>query len=145
MPTITALRRRGVFGELESVIPAITVPAWSCMMSGRDPGALGIYGFRNRADHTYSALFTANASFIRVPRLWDILTRHGLRSVVLNVPGTYPPTPIHGIMVGCFLTPSTSSAYTYPLSLKDEIRSWLNGADYPFDVAQFRTEDRDRV
>lgn len=145
MPTIAALRSRGAFGRLESVVPAITVPAWSCMMSGRDPGALGIYGFRNRADHTYGALFTANASFIRVPRLWDILTRYGLRSVVLNVPGTYPPTPIRGEMVACFLTPSASSAYTYPPELKNEIRGWLNGADYPFDVPQFRTEDRERV
>lgn len=145
MPTVTALRRRGMYGELESVIPAITVPAWSCMLSGRDPGALGIYGFRNRADHRYGALFTANAASIRVPRLWDILTQHGLRSIVLNVPGTYPPSPINGEMVSCFLTPQRDSAYTYPLELKHEIERWLSGDAYPFDVAQFRSDDRDRI
>ncbi|MCS6939866.1 MAG: alkaline phosphatase family protein, partial [Roseiflexus sp.] len=49
LPTLSRLMAEGVYGELESCIPAITVPAWSCMMSGRDPGELGIYGFRNRA------------------------------------------------------------------------------------------------
>ena len=53
LPNITALRQRGLYGKLESVIPAITVPAWSCMTSGKDPGTLGIYGFRNRSDYTY--------------------------------------------------------------------------------------------
>lgn len=145
MPTVTALRRHGLYGELESVIPAITVPAWSCMLSGRDPGALGIYGFRNRADHRYGALFTANASSIRVPRLWDILTQHRRRSIVLNVPGTYPPSPINGEMVSCFLTPQRESAYTYPPELKHDIERWLDGDAYPFDVAQFRSDDRDRI
>ncbi|MCS6839423.1 MAG: alkaline phosphatase family protein, partial [Roseiflexus sp.] len=49
LPALSRLMAEGVYGELESCIPAITVPAWSCMMSGRDPGELGIYGFRNRA------------------------------------------------------------------------------------------------
>ena len=44
---------RGVHGRLTSVIPPITVPAWSCMMASRTPGDLGVYGFRNRSDHTY--------------------------------------------------------------------------------------------
>lgn len=39
-----------------SCVPPITVPAWSCMMSSHDPGSLGIYGFRNRTDHSYLAL-----------------------------------------------------------------------------------------
>ena len=45
---------------LRSVDPPITVPAWSCMVSGRDPGELGIYGFRNRRDHSYDGLGIAD-------------------------------------------------------------------------------------
>ena len=51
----------GTYGELESTIPPITVPAWMCMMTSRDPGELGIYGFRNRKDYAYDALTIANS------------------------------------------------------------------------------------
>ena len=50
------LMEDGCYGRLESVIPPITVPAWMCMSTSQDPGSLGVYGFRNRADHSYDGL-----------------------------------------------------------------------------------------
>ncbi len=49
-PNIHALMKRGMHGELQSITPPITVPAWACAMTGKTPGQLGIYGFRNRKD-----------------------------------------------------------------------------------------------
>ena len=46
------LMEAGVYGRLESVYPPITVPAWMCMCTSQDPGSLGVYGFRNRVDHS---------------------------------------------------------------------------------------------
>jgi predicted AlkP superfamily phosphohydrolase/phosphomutase len=46
-------------------------------------------------------------------------------------------------MVGCFLSPSTESRYTYPEALKDEIREVVG--DYMVDVPDYRTDDRERV
>lgn len=143
LPTLNALMRRGVYGLLESVTPAITVPAWSCMMSGRDPGALGIYGFRNRSRYDYGALAVANGDAVHEPRLWDILSQYGKQSVVLNVPGTYPPKPLNGQLVSCFLTPNSQAAYTYPVTLKNDIQGWVG--EYPFDVKEFRTEDKAKL
>ncbi|MBW2191752.1 MAG: alkaline phosphatase family protein, partial [Deltaproteobacteria bacterium] len=48
MPNLRALMERGTWGPLRSSEPPITVPAWTCMVSGRDAGELGLYGFRNR-------------------------------------------------------------------------------------------------
>ena len=110
LPTLSRLMERGAYGPLRSVVPPITVPAWSCMMSSRTPGDLGIYGFRNRADHSYDGLFIANGSAVKAPRLWDLATREGKPSIVLGVPGTYPPRPLNGVMVSCFLTPSTKAS-----------------------------------
>jgi predicted AlkP superfamily phosphohydrolase/phosphomutase len=53
LPNLSRLMDAGTYGELTSTIPAITVPAWASMLSSKDPGQLGFYGFRNRADHTY--------------------------------------------------------------------------------------------
>src|SRR6476469_8207810 len=106
LPTLSALADAGADGRLESVVPPITVPAWSCMMASRTPGDLGVYGFRNRADHTYDGAFIADGSAIRAPRLWDLVGRAGGSSIVVGVPGTYPPRPLRGALVSCFLTPS---------------------------------------
>ena len=141
LPELDRLMERGTSGRLTSVIPPITVPAWSCMMSSRTPGDLGVYGFRNRADHTYDSLTIATSAAIREPRLWDLVTRAGKPSIVLGVPGTYPPRPLNGVMVSCFLTPSLESQYTYPATLRREVEAAVG--EYVFDCPNFRTEDKD--
>jgi predicted AlkP superfamily phosphohydrolase/phosphomutase len=141
LPTLAGLMDRGAYGRLTSVIPPITVPAWSCMMSSKTPGDLGVYGFRNRSDHTYEGGFIATSTAIKEPRLWDLVTRAGGSSIVLSVPGCYPPKPLNGVMVGCFLTPSLESKYTYPAALKDEIAEVVG--EYLFDTKDFRTDDKE--
>jgi predicted AlkP superfamily phosphohydrolase/phosphomutase len=140
MPTLDALLTRGARARLESTNPPITVPAWTSMMTSKDPGQLGCYGFRNRKDHSYDGYAFATSSQVREPRLWDLLGRAGRRSVVLGVPQTYPPRPMRGAMVTCFLTPSSDVSYTFPESLKSEVERVADG--YVFDVENFRTADK---
>lgn len=133
----------GVYGRLESTIPPITCPAWMCMASSKDPGQLGLYGFRNRKDHTYTGLAIGTSLHVREPLLWDIMGQHGLESAVIGVPMTYPPKPLKGCLVACFLTPDKSSDYTYPKELKAEIDRVA--PNYQVDVRDFRTEDKDNL
>lgn len=140
LPTLSRLMREGMWGPLESCHPPITVPAWTSMMSGYDPGQLGIYGFRNRKDHSYDGYAIANASAVRVDRVWDVLSRHGRQVILLGVPQTYPIRPVNGCVVSDFLTPSTQSAYTHPPELKAEVERVSGG--YVFDVEGFRTPDK---
>jgi len=116
------------------------------MMSSQDPGSLGIYGFRNRTDHTYKGLGFATGDWVKADRLWDILSARGMKCAVLGVPGTYPITrPINGPMVSCFLTPGLKSQWASPPSLKDQVARWLDGRDYLFDVVDFRSPDKARI
>jgi len=141
MPRLHALARRGRFGRLESTTPPITVPAWTAMVTGKDPGQLGCYGFRNRSTHGYDDLFFANATAVKEPTLWNVLSRHRKRCIVLNVPQTYPPKPLNGILVGCFLTPDKSVPYTYPPEIAAELDTLADG-NYIIDVNDFRTDDK---
>ncbi|HET9776026.1 MAG TPA: alkaline phosphatase family protein [Gemmatimonadaceae bacterium] len=141
LPNLRALMDRGIWGPLESVNPPITVPAWSCMMSGRDPGELGIYGFRNRVDYSYDRMAIATSAFVREPRVWDVLSRAGKQVAVVGVPGTDPPTPVNGVLIGSFLTPSTDETFTYPANFRKEVLRWSDGG-YMLDVRDFRTSDR---
>jgi predicted AlkP superfamily phosphohydrolase/phosphomutase len=142
LPNLSNLMAGGTYGELTSTIPAITVPAWASMLSSKDPGQLGFYGFRNRADRTYENMNIATSRSVKADRVWDILSRAGKDVVVAGVPQTYPVKPVNGILISSFLTPSTHSAYTHPASLKDEIEELVTG-QYMFDVIQFRTENKD--
>ena len=139
---IRRLMRQGCYGRLQSVIPPITVPAWMCMSTSQDPGSLGVYGFRNRADHSYGGLAVANARSITAPAIWDALGREGKRVVLVGVPPSYPPRPVNGVCVGCFLTPDPAvSEFTHPAGLKAEIERLVG--TYPVDVTGFRTDDKD--
>lgn len=143
LPVTTRLRQQATWGELESSIPCITVPAWASMMSSRDPGVLGIYGFRNRLDHSYSQMTRADSTTIREKRVWEYLAESNLRSVLVGVPQTYPVQPVNGYLVSDFMTPGTGSAFTYPAVFKQEVLKVA--PDYPFDVPNFRTEDKKRL
>ena len=85
LPHFRRVMDNGVWGKLESCIPAITVPAWSSMLSSKDPGTLGFYGFRNRSDYTYEKQTLANANAVKTDRVWDILSRAGKRVITVGV------------------------------------------------------------
>ncbi|AGA30001.1 alkaline phosphatase family protein [Singulisphaera acidiphila] len=145
LPNLSRLRDQGVWGKLRSCDPPITVPAWMSMMSSKDPGTLGYYGFRNRADRSYEKMTTATALAVHEPLLWDFLGAAGKRVILIGVPQTYPPRPINGLMVTDFLTPSIASNYTYPPDLKEEIALLPEVHPYEFDVSDFRTPDKGKI
>jgi predicted AlkP superfamily phosphohydrolase/phosphomutase len=138
---IRGLMDRGCYGRLESVIPPITVPAWMCMATSQDPGSLGVYGFRNRTDYSYSGLGIVNSTSIRTPAIWDYLGAEGRRVVVVGVPPGYPPRQVNGVSISCFLTPDTTqNEFTYPAALKADLQNLVG--DYPVDAKGFRTDDK---
>lgn len=141
LPNLRRLVESGLHGRLESCMPPITVPAWSCMSTGLDPGTLGVYGFRNRVDHSYDRLGIATNAQIHAPRVWDVLGDSGRSSITVGVPQTYPilrPPP--GVQVTCFLTPGIDSQYTHPPELRNEIADWVG--EYMVDVRGFRSDDK---
>ena len=133
---------KSVYGEMRSCDPPITIPAWMVMMSGREPGELGLYGFRHRKCFSYVDIKIPTSRDIKVDKVWDYLGRHNLKSFVMGIPPTYPPYPINGWMISGFLAPDDKSNYTYPLTLKYEIKKIVD--EYIFDVP-FRSEDREWV
>ena len=139
MPRLDRLIRRGAHGPMRSVMPPITSPAWACMTSGRDPGELGVYGFRDRREDSY-AFDIVDARAIEAPRIWDVAGEAGKTVAVLYVPLTSPPREVRGCMVGGFLGDGSGST-TFPADLAAELEARF-GPHEP-DVAEYRTEDRD--
>ncbi len=142
LPNIRKILEKSIYGPMKSCIPAITIPAWMVMATGKTPGELGLYGFRHRKKNSYDDIWIAHSLMVKEKAIWDYLGERGYKSVVLGVPPSYPPKKIKGWMVGCFITPDSSTNYTYPPELKSEIERVVG--DYIFDVV-FRKDERDEV
>lgn len=142
LPTLSALMDGGTHRPLFSTIPPITVPAWMAMMTSKDGGQLGMYGFRNRKDYGYEALYTVNSSNVKEKTLWNLLSQNRKSSLIWGVPLTYPAKPLNGMMVCSFLTPDKSTQWTYPKEAAAEVDRAADG-DYIIDVKNFRTDDKD--
>ena len=143
LPNIRRLIQNGIHGKLRSSDPPITVPAWATLTTSQDPGQLGFYGFRNRSRYDYSSLSIVDSSSLKAKTIWDILGEGGYRSIVIGVPPSYPPKPLNGYAVSCFLTPGTDVPYTYPASLAEEVERVVG--EYQFDVEHFRSAQPDDI
>lgn len=118
LPNLKRLMETGFSSELESVIPAVTAPAWTSFMTGKTPGKHGVFAF-TQFDHTDYRVKLTNARNIRSKTIWQILSEKGKRSIVLNLPYTTPPYAIDGIMVSGWDSPPSN--FTYPEDLQQAI------------------------
>ena len=121
LPNISRLLAQGELREMTTVGPPVSLVTWASYMTGVNPGRHGVYGFVDRRPKTYD-LFKLNGSNIPVSTLWEVLGRAGKRVIVVNVPATYPPRPVNGVLVSCFLSPSLDRA-VYPASMSRRLAS----------------------
>ena len=106
------------------------------MTTGFDPGVLGVYGFHNRRSRAYGDERIATALDVSRPRIWERLGEAGLRSVVVGVPQTFPPKPIHGTILSGILTPDLNAPFAQPDEAgRDVVRAV---GDYILDVHDYR-------
>jgi len=123
MPNLGKLREDGVWGDLASTVPPFSATAWSSFATGMNPAKHGIFDFWRKGSSDDPSLWRLPISSrdIGAPTLWQRLSRAGRRVAVMNVPVTYPPAEVNGILIAGMMTPSDDAAYTQPPALKEEI------------------------
>lgn len=122
LPTIQKLMELGAWSELRSTVPPVTASAWSSFMTGKNPGAHGLFDFMRRRDDAYD-LVPVSARERDGKAVWDLIGEAGKRVIVMNVPVTWPPAPVNGVLITGMLTPRDTPNYTYPPELADELRA----------------------
>jgi predicted AlkP superfamily phosphohydrolase/phosphomutase len=100
----------GVHGPLESTLPPVTSPAWPTFATGKNPGKHGVFDFIRSMGGQFELV---NASSLRAPTLWDMLSEAGHTVGIMNVPVTYPPRPVNGFVIAGMLSP-VAGTFTYP-------------------------------
>ncbi|MFN2136282.1 MAG: alkaline phosphatase family protein [Candidatus Promineifilaceae bacterium] len=120
LPVLSKLLAEGTHGDLASTTPPMTAPAWTSFATGCNPGKHRLYDWIAREPDSYR--FTpVTALDGKVPPIYSLLSNYGRKVVALNVPMTYPPVPVNGVMVSGMPTPSTDVRFTYPEETYREI------------------------
>lgn len=119
LPNLAELMRIGAQGMLESSVPPYTAAAWVSLATGKGPGKHGIADFWQLTSDRRRVLVSSKS--IKSQTLWSILSNCGRRVAVINVPMTYPPFEVNGVMVAGMMTPNEQVDYTYPSELKSEL------------------------
>ena len=127
LPTLARLMDGGAHGSLHSTIPPMTGPAWTTFATGVNPGKHDLYDWIAREAGTYHFLPTT-ALDCKTPTVYELLSQVGRSVCVMNVPMTFPPKPVNGVVVSGLPAPDLESGVTYPATLLDEIRE--NVGDY---------------
>lgn len=135
LPNFQRLAREGCEAVLESKYPPLTPPAWVSLSTGLKPARHGIYDYWEYEER--QARGSPRIARVQTQRkagkaIWNVLSDYGKRVLVINVPVTYPPETVNGIMVSGYLTPSQEAAFTFPASFKEELFKVV--PDYQIDV-----------
>jgi len=126
LPNIANLMQTGCYGTLKSCTPEISPPAWSSFMTGMHPGRHGILDFFGHMPESYEMAFF-NATSRKEKPIWTLLSELGKKVCVINVPLTYPPDKVNGIMISGMDTPSIDSDFIYPSSCRSELDEKVGG------------------
>ena len=136
LPTLEKLRAEGAAGPLESTVIPNTPPAWISFMTGKHPGKTGIYDFLRREPGQY-ALKVCTSIDNDEPTLFRILSRAGRRVCSINMPMTYPPEKLNGVMVSGIPLPPDARDFCYPQELLAEIENEVGGYIVDVDYSKF--------
>jgi predicted AlkP superfamily phosphohydrolase/phosphomutase len=111
MPNMRRVLDEGAHGELTSVVPWYTIPGWTSLMTGANPGRHGLLHWVRSEPGDYwegrraGRHFTASTD-LRLPTFWDVAGAAGKQVAVVNMPLTFPAWPVNGVMVTGLLTPA---------------------------------------
>lgn len=125
------------FKQMDATLPEISSVSWSSFMTGVNPARHGIYGFMDLKPGTYQMIFPSYPH-LKAETIWDKLGKEGKRSVVLNLPGTYPARAHEGVLVSGFVAIDLKKAVHPPTILPA-----LEGMGYRIDVDTSRGADAD--
>jgi predicted AlkP superfamily phosphohydrolase/phosphomutase len=122
LPNLAKLMAEGVWGPLASTLQPATAPAWTTFLTGVNQGKHGLYDFVQRREGSHAVEVT-NASHVGAPTIFDMLSQVGRRVSSVNVPYTFPPHALNGIMVGGPFAPAVTADLVYPPAFFETLKS----------------------
>ena len=131
--------------KMSASIPDVSSVSWTSFATGVNPGEHGIFGFIDLQPQDYS-LYFPNSRDVKAPPFWEILGKtnrttstlsqrysakvgHPHRSIIFNLPHTYPASPMNGTLVSGFVAIDLRKA-VFP----ESAYAYLQSMNYLIDV-----------
>jgi len=99
MPNLAALQARGTRAVLRSIMPPLTPPAWTSLVTGKHPGQHGIFDFFQKEEPGSVYFSFATSQQVGTSTIWTLASEQQRRVISLNFPLTFPPPPVEGAIV----------------------------------------------
>jgi predicted AlkP superfamily phosphohydrolase/phosphomutase len=132
LPNFGRLVSEGASGVSRSYLPPVTCPNWKCYAAGKNPGKLGVYWWELIDTDERSMTLPDSRNFTS-PEIWDYLNDAGQRAGVINLPMSYSPRPIDGVMIAG-RPRSRERRYTKPDELQSELEERFDYRVHPENV-----------
>ena len=99
MPNLASFFARGVRAPLRTIVPALTPPAWTSLMTGRTPGYHGVFDFfrMESPEDRHIRFFTSLD--VKSETIFGLASAAGLRVTAMNYPSMFPPPRLNGYVV----------------------------------------------
>jgi len=120
LPGFAQLLKTGLTLNLRSTVPPLTPVAWTSLYTGVNAGAHNVFDFYRVKKNNEITINLANNR--RLPTIFRFLSEAQKKVAVLNLPFTFPPEPVNGLMLSGFLTPGLNADFLFPISLQAEFR-----------------------
>lgn len=135
LPNLARAFETGSAVEMDSSLPDVSAVAWTSINTGMNPAKHGIYGFVDRKPNS-NDIEVMTARHVRAKTIWELASDAGKRAIAVNVPLSYPPQQINGIVISDFLAPALSKA-VYPTTLLP----YLQGMGYRIDTDPWQARE----
>jgi predicted AlkP superfamily phosphohydrolase/phosphomutase len=99
MPFLAELSKRSTRAVLRSIMPPLTPPAWTSLVTGKHPGQHGIFDFFQKEEPGSVYFSFATSQEVRSQTIWTLASDQQHRVISLNFPLMFPPPPVEGAVV----------------------------------------------
>lgn len=123
MPFLKSFLAQGARAKLRSIVPPLTPPAWTSLMTGRKPGQHGVFDFFQMDSPTDRHIRFITSHDVHVDTIWSLAADHGLRITVLNFPCTFPAPKLAGHIVPGWIPWRQMRLACWPQDLFDRLKS----------------------
>lgn len=139
MPFLREFVASGTRAPLLSTPHPLTPPAWTTLMTGRNPGNHGVFDFMwptYQGDQMFIKLMDSRD--IKCETIWSLLSRQQRRVISLNFPVMFPPRPVNGYLIAGFVSWRHLPRAIYPREFYETLKTLpgLNRKELAMDLDQ---------
>jgi predicted AlkP superfamily phosphohydrolase/phosphomutase len=134
LPALRQICDAGASGTIRSVFPPLSPVAWTTIMTGKNPGAHGVFEFLEFRHDPEKGRVNSSRS-IQSELVWEVAGRHGKRTVAGAVPLSYPHRNSQGFYLGDFLAPANAKDFASDPAIMAELEQELGEAYQPWSTS----------